>query len=1262
MTDQEILELLFKIDDGYEPIEDERIMLSSIEKLNWQSIKKLPECISLLTGVKELSPPKESLGSFELSVLPKGIFSLQNLESLNLSYTKISTLPESIRNLTSLQSLDLSHTEISELPESIGNLTSLENLNFEDTVISELPASIRNLTNLRRLSLCDTQISELPASIENLTSLRSLDLSFTQISTLPESIGNLTSLQSLNLNCTQISELPESTWNLTNLQYLNLSSTQISELPESMGNLTSLLSLDLYDTWFSELPESIGNLTNLQILDMESAQLIKLPESMGNLMSLQRLNLCLTRLSELPDSIGNLISLQRLNLGNNKISELPESIGNLTNLQSLELSHTQISELPESIGNLTNLQSLELSHTQISELPESIGNLTNLQSFELSHTQISELPESIGNLTSLQILDLETTPIGKLPNSIKNLTSLLSLVLEDTRIRKLPISIGSLTSLQILNLFDTKIRELPESIGDLRKLKLLDIGLCSLNELPESLLSLDLKFREKEGENDRSGINIHGLKLHKQPVSLFLQPRKLIEDYYRQKRIPVNETKIIFLGSEGVGKTHTIKRILNDDHKISESLEETPGISITSKAFSKKEFSYRVNFWDFGGQEIMHSMHRCFLTNRTGYVIVVSTRYGDVTSQAKTWLQNLQSFAKDAPVIIFVNVWNSGTFYGIDESALRREFQNIKEVIHCSAKDSSRNEFVNITSAIQRLAVQNDSIGMHFPETWENVRQDIISYGTQEYYINTETYKEICKRHGVENESIQGWLLDWFNDLGECFTYQSGQDLVSGNLYSMILNPEWLTNAVYLIIRELGEEAEKGVVSHKKIKKLLEKSEKGTLRGVKYSSDECEYILQVMRRHQLSYKIPGKEEEFIPSLLQKCLDNKNSPKGKISCQYEIKYNYLPENVLHRLMVEYYALIEKDECWRDDFSIVVNGIHGIESRAFISADYDKNAIFIQIEQYTDRETWKLLQAIRDKILEINEKLNIHAQDFIVVDSNDENGEQERVSVKRLLKLRERNVENYEAYEKSCNIDALLGKTYGETAVRDIKQKAESKKKHSIDELIGLLGRRDAKNFLNMKIRELLSIDDIYDFTMSACRQIQGRMIFWTRPGHDVTEDTRNDELRDLIASRGLYVRDQSHAGHGEQGNNPGEVDLAILKSATEPSPMTLIEAMNLSGVDSAYILKHLDKLVDGYNDSGIRELFLVSYVELEKGKFPSFWARYKKKIKALNGKKFAVVESEPMVNESLAWIKSMKIPYDYDGEKFFVYHICVRVAE
>lgn len=716
----------------------------------------------------------------------------------------------------------------------------------------------------------------------------------------------------------------------------------------------------------------------------------------------------------------------------------------------------------------------------------------------------------------------------------------------------------------------------------------------------------------------------------------------------------------MFLGSEGVGKTHTIKRILNNNQKITERILETPGISITSKDFITEGISYRINFWDFGGQEIMHSMHRCFLTDRTGYVVVVSTRFGDVTSQARFWLRNLRSFAKDAPALIFVNVWSNGTYYGIDESSLRHQFNNVVGVIHCSAKDSDDNEFSLITKSIKELALQNDSIGMRFPKTWENIRQSIITRGKKEYCIDSKAYIEICKQNGVRDASIQGWLLDWFNDLGECFTYSSGEEIVSEISHSMILNPKWLTNAVYIIIRELGDDASTGIVSHKKIKSILYKSKKGTLKGVSYSSDECEYVLEVMRRHMLSFKIPAKEEEFIPALLKSRENKETSGEWTDACRYELEYDYLPENILHNLMVEYYRLIDKDQCWRNQFVINIIGIDGIEATARISADYEMCTLLIQIDNNTMKDIRHLFQAIRDKILEINQKLDLKPRDFIIVQTKDENDEPEKISVRRMLKLLERDVKHYEAYEKRYDIEQLLGGAFSKAVVDEVR--ANIKNNDSIQILIATLGEHGAKKFLQEKIIELLSVDDVYEYVMSACMQIQGRKKFWNIPPNQiVSEDDRNDEMRDLISSRGLGVRDQSHVGQGGGGSNPGEVDLMVMKSTTDA--LTIIEAMNLTGVHTDIIKEHFEKLIKGYNVTGLRDLFLVSYVELDRSKFASFWKRYKEKVRNLGIEGINVSSDiEPYVNNTHAWIKSIKMTYDFFGEEIHVYHICARVAE
>ena len=654
----------------------------------------------------------------------------------------------------------------------------------------------------------------------------------------------------------EIEKIPESIRSLTNLPSLYLSNTQIGALPESIVNLMNLQRLDLSNTQISALPESIGNLTSLKSLYLSNTQISALPESIVNLMNLQRLDLSITQISVLPESIENLTSLQSLDLSHTQIRALPESIGKLTDLQSLNLNFTQISDLPESIGNLTNLQSLNLDSTQIRELPKSIGKLTRLQRLDLSFTQISELPESIGKLTSLQRLDLRATQIRALPESIGKLTSLQRLDLSFTQIRELPERIGILKSLQSLFLRFSQISVLPRIIGSLPKLNMLDLEHNTLSELPEELLSLNLEYKNEAFNFAKGdpGIYIHDLRLQKQPISLFYQPREFIVDYYKQPKIDINETKIIFLGSEGVGKTHTIKRILNDNHKISETLKETPGISIAFKDFNTEECSYRINFWDFGGQEIMHAMHRCFLTDRTGYVVVVSTRFGDVNKQARYWLKNVESFTKGAPVVIYVNKWSEGTYYQIDEFSLRRDYPNIIDVKQCSAKDGDNAEFGEVVKAIQKMALANDSISMSFPISWEKVRQEIIALGgpeSQKYYISQQEFRDKCQMNGIKNRDIQSWLLEWFNDLGECFSYRFEDENPAPDKDLKVLNPEWLTNAIYIIIREAGDLAVNGFISHEGIHNKLDHSDKGTLKDVSYSDAECNYVLEVMRKFSM---------------------------------------------------------------------------------------------------------------------------------------------------------------------------------------------------------------------------------------------------------------------------------------------------------------------------------------------------------------------------------------------------------------------------
>lgn len=114
--------------------------------------------------------------------------------------------------------------------------------------------------------------------------------------------------------------------------------------------------------------------------------------------------------------------------------------------------------------------------------------------------------------------------------------------------------------------------------------------------------------------------------------SVLQQPRTIISAWFKNNnrvRIPkkLNEAKVVFLGDGGAGKTFSIQRLLNNCEMQEEfSGESTPGISIQDCKYEINGEEILIHYWDFGGQEIMHSMHRMFLTKRTLYVVFVNAR------------------------------------------------------------------------------------------------------------------------------------------------------------------------------------------------------------------------------------------------------------------------------------------------------------------------------------------------------------------------------------------------------------------------------------------------------------------------------------------------------------------------------------------------------------------------------------------------------------------------------------------------------------
>ena len=774
---------------------------------------------------------------------------------------------------------------------------------------------------------------------------------------------------------------------------------------------------------------------------MEKEEIIrKLQQNeIEDLVYLKTLDLSYTNIKKLPECLGKLINLQELNLGGTNIEELPESIGKLTNLERLDLSDTNIEELPESIGKLTNLKRLDLEWTQIEELPEWMRESRNLQSLDLRRTKIEQLPKWMRKLRNLQSLNLSGTKIEELPEWIGKLTNLKRLYLRDTKIKELSEWIGKLANLERLNLSGTKIEELPEWIGKLTNLKRLDLSRTKLKKLPYSLFQLDLEY--KFGEYFfllEDGINLYQTQLTQMPISLFMQDRSLIKAYYEEERKLINESKVILLGDGGAGKTYLVDRIFNDGEKLPRTHEPdtTTGILIRDYPMKMENGSLMsVRFWDFGGQQIMHSMHRCFLTSRSLYVVLLDARNDTQDFQAYYWLNNIKSFAPDAPVILVINKMDQNPTASVNQRELTRKYPNLKEVIRISALKDEKAEFDHFLYKLKQQLTIFDGYGMEFPISWFQIMKTLEEkHQKKVYYIEQEDYEKICIENGIKDSEIQRWLLEWFNDLGVCFSFHKGNDSLSLSPYK-VLDPKWLLNAIYLIIYFGREKAEKGILSGSDIKDILKKQSGSVYKDKKYpyKSTTIPFILEIMRKFEISYPLDS-GREFIPALCQKeegneeCLEEK-----KPMLEYLFRYEYLPENVLHRLMIQMNQWLDFHCIWRSGMRMQENST-GLS--ALIRAEQKQLHIFIRSSSPL-HEPWEMLNRIRECLLKIHRELNLLAEDVILF----RKGEfVEEISYDRIMKYLKNHHREYYIPDINEEIDLyeLIGKVEGREAAKNMEQ--------------------------------------------------------------------------------------------------------------------------------------------------------------------------------------------------------------------------------
>ena len=774
--------------------------------------------------------------------------------------------------------------------------------------------------------------------------------------------------------------------------------------------------------------------------------------------SATELNLANKGLTSLPAEIGRLTNLTELYLYNNQLTGLPAEIWRLTNLTGLYLYNNQLTGLPVEIGKLTNLTLLDLYNNQLTGVPAEIGRLTNLTTLYLDNNQLTGVPAEIGRLTNLTDLYLYDNQLTGVPAEIGRLTNLTGLELSGNQLTGLPAEIGRLTNLTWLDLSYNQLTGLPAEIGRLTNLKRLDLRGNKLTSLPEELFDIGLEIKWESGLD---GVFCEGNPWEVPPVEVVKQGTEAIRNYLgqlkEQEEDYLFEAKLLIVGEPGAGKTSMAWKIEDADCVLPDEDDTTKGIDVKQYYFPlrREDFprfkqpkklegrQFRVNMWDFGGQDIYKATHRFFLSRRSLYALVADSRNED--TDFNYWLHIVEMFGGESPLLIVLNEKYQRKRH-IDKTAMQKRFANIAEVIEVDFNEDDKSRLEQLKKAVRYHLTGLGHIGSPVPARWTDVRE-VLEKGERNT-ISRQDYLDICRKNGISKTQDALVLSQYFHDIGVFLHFQD-DELLNKTIF---LKPNWATHAVYMVLDDDLLNRTNGRFDKKDARKIWSDEEYLLIR------DE---LLKLMQRFFVTYEIEGSGEYIVPERLE---PKRPAYEWESEDNLFLRYKYdffMPKGIMSLLIVRMnHYICNHDWVWKRGVVLERD-----EALAEIIETYDARSIKIRLAGKNKRDFMTIIAEEIDLINGQYEKMKVQK----MIPCNCEKCKKDKQpyffehnKLKRRLENRIKEIECENSYKK-VNIRSLIDEVMDEEQSRIGERKHSPKERVDID---GLDGR------FNIRAREVV----------------------------------------------------------------------------------------------------------------------------------------------------------------------------------------------
>ena len=503
--------------------------------------------------------------------------------------------------------------------------------------------------------------------------------------------------------------------------------------------------------------------------------------------------------------------------------------------------------------------------------------------------------------------------------------------------------------IEALNLRGNKLTSSPtEGMTRLRWLDLCDNQLQEFVPPAESMATL-----QQVWINENPQLATPPPEIVKQGNTALLQYFKSIAKSKTGAAKKLYEAKMLILGEGGVGKTSLARRLIDRAAPMPGENESTRGIDILEYSFKTPAGDdFLLKIWDFAGQDIYHATHQFFLTKRSLYVLVDSTRYSTTESPENLfyyWFRVAELYGDNSPLLLVQNEIADRS-KDINYTGFAAAFPFIQGRFQVNI-DTNR-ELDPLAAAVSALALKLPHVGEVWPESWANARKALEALSKKLDYIDYDTYLQTVVAEGVENEEEARVLSGFLHDLGVLLHFKD--DAALGNL--VILRNTWATDAVYKVLDHERVKSRFGQFTQEDIDSIWS--------ATQYKLRKKE-LLALMERFELCYALSGTSE---PTWLATQLLPEQAPEipwdthQNTVLRYD--FGFMPKGLIPRFIVrnnQYVGNIGR--AWK----------YGVEmtygtTAAKITASYANNTIEIRLNNRGDyRAFLSLLAGDMDRLL-------------------------------------------------------------------------------------------------------------------------------------------------------------------------------------------------------------------------------------------------------------------------------------------------------